>query len=238
MSVEAALEAGADGVEVDVVKTADDVLVLRHDDNLATRSPDGRPRTDCRGRITQLTWAELEDCNAQPFGEGRSEPLDRIEDLLALPMELLVLDVKNDGIDVENEDTLAVVLDALADADALERTVLMLYRADTIRAAEAAGARACLKRQNRADEDGEAIAGYVHDLDAWGSCASGHLVDEALMTSLRDAGREQVTFFLGNEPTAGYDRRIRAFGDLDVLAVISDQVEHAVAVRAEWKQGP
>ncbi len=236
VSIEAALEAGADGVEVDIVKTADDVIVLRHDDNLATRSPDeGIPRTDCRGLISASNWADISGCNAQPHSDGMRVPLDRMEALLELPIGLLVLDVKNDGIDVENERTLEVVLDMLREADALERTVLMLYRAPTILAAEAAGARTCLKRQGRAEEDGAAIAEYVHELDAWGSCASGHLIDAPLMDSLREAEREQVTFFLGDEPTAGYDRRLRVFGDLDVYAVILDQIVHAVDVRTQWK---
>lgn len=236
VSIEAALAAGADGVEVDVVKTADDVMVLRHDDNLATRSPDeGGPRTDCRGRITASNWADISGCNAQPHSDGVRVPLDRLEALLELPIGLLVLDMKNDGIDVESARTLEVVLGMLREADATDRTVLMLYRGPTIVAAEAAGARACLKRQSRAEEDGGAIAEHVHALDAWGSCASGHLVDAPLMTSLREAEREQITFYLGDAPSDGYDRRLRTFAELDVYAVILDLVAHAVGVRDAWK---
>lgn len=232
-SVRAALAAGADGVEIDVVKTIDDVVVLRHDDNLATLSPnDGISRTDCRGRITQMTWAELSGCRAQAHSaDGETAPLDRLEDLLATPMRMLVLDVKNDGDDVDDARAVEVILNQIFAADAQDHVVMMMYEADTVAAVEAVGVRACLKRQRREDLTGQEIAAIISEIGAWGSCAEASVVDAELMTSLHADGRSQVTFFLGDQPTDGYSARIERFLDLGVEGVIVDQIEHVRALR-------
>ena len=132
LSVQAALAAGADGVEVDVVKSADGVFVLRHDDQLSTRNPEGgHPRSTCRGHITRKTWPELETCLANPFGEdGFRVPLDRLEFILDLPIRLLVLDLKNDQLDIEAEETVSQLADVL-DEDG-PRVMLMLYQLETV----------------------------------------------------------------------------------------------------------
>lgn len=233
LSVREALRAGADGVEIDVVKTADDVIVLRHDDALATLSPDeGIPRSDCHGRLSQKTWAEVRDCNAQAHSDdGMRTPLDRLEDLLPIPMRMLVLDVKNDGANIDQERALEVILQQVFEADVQDRVVLMLYEPATITAAEAVGVRTCLKRQRRDGLTGEEIAAIISEVGAWASCAEGGMVDAPLMDALHADERGQITFSLGDNPSEGYNRRIRRFLELGVEGAIIDQIEHVRALR-------
>jgi len=55
-SIEAVLNIGADGSEVDVQITQDSVLVLYHNDDLS-------PRTDCMGKLYDQKWAQVVNCN-------------------------------------------------------------------------------------------------------------------------------------------------------------------------------
>lgn len=54
-SLEACLNKGADGTEMDIQITKDSVLVIYHDDNLSTRS-------SCSGIIRDLDWNEISGC--------------------------------------------------------------------------------------------------------------------------------------------------------------------------------
>ncbi|MCC5892106.1 glycerophosphodiester phosphodiesterase [Exiguobacterium sp.] len=74
----AAIVAGADGIETDVHMTRDGVLVLIHDESLERT-------TDGRGRVVDLTLAELRTANAAVHFEG-SEPVPTLEEFLALVM--------------------------------------------------------------------------------------------------------------------------------------------------------
>ncbi len=52
-SMQKALEAGADGIEIDVQLTKDNVLIAYHDEDLSHD-------TDCKGKVDQLNWNEME----------------------------------------------------------------------------------------------------------------------------------------------------------------------------------
>ena len=238
LSVRAALAAGADGVEIDVIKSADGVMVMRHDDALATTSPDsGIQRSNCSGRISQKTWAQLQRCRAQPHSHsGISTPLDRLEQLLDIPMRFLVIDVKDDGarvngVLVDSAPSVGLVVRAVIEADAVERAILMLHDPASIRIARIAGVRACLKRHRWKGKSPRQVAAEVDGIDAWGSCVNGGLARRPLMTQLNALDRRQVTYLLGNQPTLGYDRMIQSFIHLGVYAAIVDQIEHVVRLR-------
>ncbi|MEO8208006.1 MAG: glycerophosphodiester phosphodiesterase [Chloroflexota bacterium] len=66
-----AISLGYQYLETDVHVTADDVLIAFHDDRLDRV-------TDHRGRIAELTWAEIRTARV-----GGSEPIMRFEELLA-----------------------------------------------------------------------------------------------------------------------------------------------------------
>ncbi len=233
LSVDLAGQAGADGVEIDVVKTADDVIVLRHDDQLATRTPEGISRSDCRGLITEATWAEIEACNAQAFDdEGLRAPLNRLEELLALEWpRLFVLDVKNDGIHVEPVRTVEVIAEAVHDFDAAERTLLMLYTAEGVAAASEAGLTACLKRHSAHELSRAEIADLALDAGAWGSCAASSLVNAELMEALEARTLKQVTFHISVTDDERFAGHMGRFADLGVYGVITDLVEAGIRAR-------
>ncbi len=67
------MEAGLDGIELDVQMTADSVLVAYHDATL-------QATTTCSGRVNDHTWDELRFCPA--MFEGRAYPLVRVDSLL------------------------------------------------------------------------------------------------------------------------------------------------------------
>ena len=77
-----AMEAGADGIELDVHQSRDGRLVVCHDPTL-DRTTDGR------GLIAAHTWEELRRLDAGSwFGpEFRGEPLPSLDDVLALVRE-------------------------------------------------------------------------------------------------------------------------------------------------------
>lgn len=74
-----ALEAGPDGIEVDVRLTADGVPVLMHDDDTART-------TATPGRISSMTLREVRalDAAARADGWGRREAVPTLEEFLAL----------------------------------------------------------------------------------------------------------------------------------------------------------
>jgi glycerophosphoryl diester phosphodiesterase len=97
-AVRATAELGAEFAEVDVAHTADEVLILMHDDEV-DRTTDGT------GVVEEMTWAEIRqlgllDCEA---GNSESCQVPRFEDVLALADELgimLYLDVKTGRTDL------------------------------------------------------------------------------------------------------------------------------------------
>src|SRR5947208_14930169 len=68
----AALEDGADGVELDARLTADDVVVVMHDDDLART-------TNGTGRVSEMSFEQL-----RALLVGGSERIPTLEEVLAL----------------------------------------------------------------------------------------------------------------------------------------------------------
>lgn len=234
MSAAAAVEAGAEGLEIDVVKTADDVIVLAHDDRLETRIPGGATRTNCRGRITQSTWPDIEHCIARSsMRRGHTTRLDRLERLLALDgVRLLVLDVKNDKPQIDPERTVEVIAEQLDAFGARSRTVLMLYTYPLLEHAHRLGLRTCLKRHHRSGMRDDDIADETAFAGAWGQCASSSLIGYSLMAALQQRGRQQITYLLGHrfDPRRLEDT-LRRYIDYGVYGVITDHVGDARGMR-------
>jgi len=96
-----ALAAGADGIELDVMLSADGVPVVIHDFTL-DRTTNGH------GPVAEHTWAELRglDAGSHFSAEYRGEPLPRLEqvldafgDSLRINIELKSASVANDGLE-------------------------------------------------------------------------------------------------------------------------------------------
>ena len=98
ISFQAALAAGADGIEGDLHLTSDGEIVLMHDDTLERT-------TNCTGRVDGHTLAELSNCSASYasiFGDKFGfVPIPRFEEVIALISQpaydaFWVLDLKQD----------------------------------------------------------------------------------------------------------------------------------------------
>lgn len=237
LSVDAALAAGAHGVEVDVVRTADDAIVLRHDDHLGTTSPDGLPRSNCRGWLSRKTWGEVAHCRARPFAEdGLDAPFSRLEELLTRrDLSLLIIDVKDDSVGTRGRQSVTTIVELLEAAAYVPRAVLMLYHADSVAYARSLGVRACLKHHSADAASPDEVAEQTRRAGAWASCDDSRLVNAPLMAALGARGLGQLTFHLGNTPGAGYDKRMRALFGLGVTAVITDLAGRAVELRRKLR---
>lgn len=95
ISFAAALAAGSDGIEGDLHLTADNEIVLIHDDTLERT-------TNCSGRVDAHTLAQLASCNAN-YGMAQygHVPIPRFEEVVALISQpqytaFWVLDLKQD----------------------------------------------------------------------------------------------------------------------------------------------
>ena len=234
LSVHAALIAGAQGVEIDVVKTADDVFVLRHDDRMGVVSPGGLPRSTCRGEISAQTWDELRGCVANPHNRtGYPTPFSRLEDVLALSDEaILILDIKNDVRGPDELRTAHAAVALLEAHHALHRAILMLYQPSTAAFATGLGARVCLKQHHLHGFSRPQMAELVTEVGAWGGCTWSQLVQDDYARAMADRGLPVITYHLSHQPGAHFDRAMGGLLRRGVHGIITDQIERAVVLRA------
>ena len=232
LSIARAFETGAGGVEVDILKTKDDVIVLAHENNLAY-DVDGYPKTDCTGKITESDWDEIKECHALSYMEdGFQTKLDRLEWLLDLPhLGVLVLDVKNDDLEKEREKTVDVIVSALEQRGLVDQTVLMLYNYETIEYAAELGVSTCYKRHKKAGLSDAEIAAEVAESPAFSICVYYKLLSDSQMKEFFDHGVEVITYFIADGMTAakfeeGFEQHI-TWG---LFGVINDRVEQAVEI--------
>jgi glycerophosphoryl diester phosphodiesterase len=227
LSVEAALAAGAVGAEVDIIKTADHVFVLAHEDKLHFVSSKGLPKTDCKGLITESNWPDIEGCQALSYMEaGLSSPLDRLETLLEKAGDAtFILDVKNDQMDLEPWVTVYYMGLILEKHEAVDDAILMLYQPETVRFANASGLRACLKVHMDDGSTAEELAERVRATEGWGLCVYSKLLTEELVEALHVRNLEVSTYYLGATISdTSFDARLGDWIDWGVHSVITDRV--------------
>lgn len=143
---DAALQMGADAVEMDVRRTRDDVLILMHDATLDRT-------TDCSGQVAQKTWAELQQCAVQAVLPGiPTEKIPTFRDALVWLKGRTVIDV-----DVKDPTLLVDVASAI-EAEGMQNQVMVLTK--TIQAANALSDRgiAVLALANNANAVSAALA--------------------------------------------------------------------------------
>ncbi|MCK9496591.1 MAG: hypothetical protein M0R75_13995 [Dehalococcoidia bacterium] len=91
--VDAAIEAGADGIELDVRATSDGAVVLLHDETLERTAGDPRP-------ISSLTLAELREVRLRPAHGVPEQPVPTLAEVFArvAGRAIVVVEVKQPGI--------------------------------------------------------------------------------------------------------------------------------------------
>jgi glycerophosphoryl diester phosphodiesterase len=111
-----ALEQGADGVELDVQRSADGVPIVIHDPTL-DRTTDGA------GLVASLSWADISRVRS------RGEPVPRLEEVAAWAAETgawLNVEIKTAGVE-------QAAVDAILGAGVAERTVFSSFDAASVR---------------------------------------------------------------------------------------------------------
>lgn len=112
---------GANGIETDVRKTRDGVLVLFHDATLERM-------TGAEGGVSDYTWDELQQFTLQK--KGRIDKITRLDDFLRLFSFrdiTFAIEIKQPGIEAE-------VADLLRKYDMVGKTVVTSFKFDCIRA--------------------------------------------------------------------------------------------------------
>ncbi len=121
-SFEAAIAAGVDGIEIDVMPTADGVLVVKHDFDLERQ-------TDGAGLVQNITYEQLKKWNAAHRWPGGypAQPTPRLEDVLALAPEGLLINIEMKAnrwrpVGIERS-----VVDAVRQFGILDRTIVSSF---------------------------------------------------------------------------------------------------------------
>lgn len=212
----AAVRLGADGVELDVRRSADAALVVRHDPTL----PDGRV-------IANLPAAELPDW--VPLLAAAVDACHGIS---------VNVEIKNLPHEPGWDPTEAIALDVARFA--ADRTAVDAIAADiTVSAFTLATIDAVLAAEPDVRTGWLTLAGY-DQLAAVATAADyGHRalhphhegLSEAVVAAAHDAGLTVVTWTV-DEPD-----RLRAVADMGVDAVITNVPDVAIDVLAPWRQG-
>ena len=87
-SFEAAIDAGADGIELDVMLSADGVVVVRHDFDLERT-------TDGAGWVDETTFEDLSKLNVAHYWTGlKPHRVPRLEDVLEILPERMLINIE------------------------------------------------------------------------------------------------------------------------------------------------
>lgn len=89
-SVQSAIEAGAEIVELDVLKSKDSHYIVFHDSYLDRT-------TDCKGRVAERTLAELRQCHLKIEGTGTvtNEVVPTLDEMLSITRDRILVSVDN-----------------------------------------------------------------------------------------------------------------------------------------------
>lgn len=238
LSVKAALEMGAHGVEVDVTKTKDDVVVLAHENNLAYIK-DGIPKTSCTGKITSSNYSDIKDCVVNSSTEdGYTAELNTLEDLLEMDGEFEVaLDIKNDNLEIDSQKTVDAVIEAVSAAGAEHRFMLMLYQESSVRYALERVPRVCHKRHSMGDLTQAQVLENLEQMGATCLCINYALLDDDFLQGLFDIGVDVIPYALGE------DKKVKELTDLmksysayHVYALLTEYLAETLAFRNRCAQ--
>lgn len=122
----AGVDQGANGIETDVQRTKDDVLVLFHDDDL-------RRVTGAEGRISDYTYAELQRFTVSGHWGMRQDKIPTLEQFLQYfgwRDLTFAIELKQAGVEKET-------IEMLAAYGMREKTILTSFRFESLRIAKA-----------------------------------------------------------------------------------------------------
>jgi glycerophosphoryl diester phosphodiesterase len=209
-AIQAAVDAGADIVEIDLRLTADSQLVVLHDPTLERLWSDPRA-------VAQVTFADLTEAHRQPTADWSIPTADQALDLIVALDSRFMLDVTSVPI-------------GLATCAMVERRGLVdrvLYAGDTralaaIRAAQPAAAIALSwERSTPPDEQVWAEVAPQYFNPEW------VLVDEQVVESTHDAGRRVSTWTVDDQ------EQMTRLAWMGVDAIISNRIDVLVGVQQE-----
>jgi glycerophosphoryl diester phosphodiesterase len=203
-----AIRQGAHGVELDVQRSLDGVPVVIHDDTLERT-------TSGRGRVCDLTWAELASVRAG------GEPLPSLAQAVAWAEEAgAFLNVEIKAADVEK-----ATLSVLSDHGMLERSIISSFTPDIVKTVGALAPHAT--RYLLRDRWGEDDLKVVADAGAQGVCLSVKCATPAALDLLRSRELPVVVWTV-NEPA-----RMRELLRAGVAGIITNHPAAAVGVARE-----
>jgi glycerophosphoryl diester phosphodiesterase len=201
-----AAEVGADGIELDVQLSADDVPVIMHDDTV-DRTTNGS------GRVAALTYAQITALDA-----GAGERVPRLEEALTLARGRLFVDIEIKAPGIE-----PAVADLVARLDMAEQVAISSFAPASL-----AGMRAVaphLPRWLLSATWSEAVLRTALDLGAAGVAPRFTSIDAALVETARAHGLAVVAWTVNAEADM---RRLLALG---IDGLITDEPARAVALR-------
>jgi glycerophosphoryl diester phosphodiesterase len=204
-----AVEHGADGVELDVQRSADGAPVVIHDLTL-DRTTDGS------GEVRAHTWAELSRLHAGP-----GEPLRRlgeVADWAAGAGAWLNVELKGEG-------TEAATLATLERAGVLERSLVSSFLPTVV--LEVGRLAPGVRRALVTEAWDATVAGLVRDAGAGGVCIHRALATPERLAELAAAGLSVVVW------TVDDPAEVRALLRAGVAAIITNDPRGAVAARRE-----
>ncbi len=165
----AGLEMGANGIETDIHRTRDGVLVLFHDDEI------GRA-TDGSGRVSDYTYRELREFNViNPAGD-RVDKIVTLEDFLkyfGFRDLTFAIELKQDQVEKETIDTLEKY-------GMLEKTILTSFNYESVKNARAYDPRyrvGLLYKEDEPDPVGKMKAIHGEELCPMAQSLSREMVD-------------------------------------------------------------
>ncbi|MET0397311.1 MAG: glycerophosphodiester phosphodiesterase family protein [Longimicrobiaceae bacterium] len=204
-----AVEHGADGVELDVQRSADGAPVVIHDLTL-DRTTDGS------GEVRAHSWAELSRLHAGP-----GEPLRRlgeVADWAAGAGAWLNVELKGEG-------TEAATLATLERAGVLERSLVSSFLPTVV--LEVGRLAPGVRRALVTEAWDATVAGLVRDSGAGGVCIHRALATPERLAELAAAGLSVVVW------TVDDPAEVRVLLRAGVAAIITNDPRRAVAARRE-----
>jgi glycerophosphoryl diester phosphodiesterase len=201
-----ALERGADGVELDVQRSADGVPVVIHDATLERT-------TRGRGRVDAFSAAELG--RADVGGEG-VPTLAAAARWAAEHRAWLNVEIKARGVETA---TLAV----LEAAGVLDRTVISSFDPETVR--EVGRLDGEIRRFLLTEECSPDLIRMVREIGAGGVCLGGEGASDAALAGLAAAALPVIVWTV-DEP-----QRMRSLIAAGVAGIITNVPEHGAAAR-------
>ena len=219
IAYEAAIEVGADFMELDVRRTVDGELVCIHD-------PTVDRTTDGSGEVEQMTLAEVQalDAGAWLDDEHAGARIPLLQDVLKQIAPRLVVD-----IEIKQREIAEQVAQIIRETDALRRVTVVSFDHDDLRTAKAAEpSLACglitSGPEEEADEPERALIASALECGASFMSCSHRSVTPTLVRECQLAGLTLMAWTM-DEP-----EDIRRMIDLRVSALVSNYPERVLAM--------